>query len=101
MMLKHSIHRKKNKIKKTKDVDEFDLPNLVCRGFDPVISRRENCHKHVQHMCRGKGREDRLHEESASVCVHACPCVCMYACGRNKTLPSILGLDYMWLTYSS
>lgn len=87
-MLKHSIHRKKNKIKKTKDVDEFDLPNLVCRGFDPVISRRENCHKHVQHMCRGTGREGRLHEESVCVCVctraHVCACMCV---GEIKLFP--------------
>lgn len=68
MMLKHSIHQK------TKYVDEFDLPNLVCTGFDPVISRRESCHKHVQHTCRGEEREGRRHGECVS--------------GRRKSLPS-------------
>lgn len=32
MMVKHSTHQK------TKYVDDFDLPNLVCTAFDPVIS---------------------------------------------------------------
>lgn len=48
MTVKYSIYRK------TKYVHVFDVPNHVCTGFDPVISRRENCHKHVQHMCLGK-----------------------------------------------
>lgn len=67
MMVKYSIHPK------TKYVDEFDLPNLVCTDFDPVISRRENCHRHVQHMCRGMERDGRRHR----VCVS----------GSRKTLP--------------
>lgn len=51
MMVKYSFHQN------SKYVDEFDLPNLVCTGFDPVISRRKNCHKHVQHVCRETERQ--------------------------------------------
>lgn len=79
MMVKHSIHQK------TKYVDEFDLPNLVCTGFHPVISRRENCHKHGQHMCRGKGKGSQA---ARRVCV-------------RERENSSLCLDYMCLTYSS
>ena len=60
MMVKHSTHQK------TKYVDDFDLPNLVCTAFDPVISRRENCDRHVQHMCWGKEGEGRRHRECVS-----------------------------------
>lgn len=61
IMVKYSTHQK------TKYVDEFHLPNPVCTGFDPVISSRENCHKHVQHMCRGEERTGRQQREC--VCV--------------------------------
>lgn len=73
MMVTHSIHQE------TKYTDEFHFPNLVCTGFDPVISRGEKLSQTCPtYVPGGRGREGSAggtERERVS--------------GRRKTLPSL------------